>query len=277
MRILLFATLFLFSASMSFAQYMEEGEASYYSDDLVGKATASGEPYNAKIFTAAHKTHPFGTKVIVKNKKNGQSVIVRINDRGPFVEGRVIDLSKAAAQYIGLVGVGVAPVSLRILDEAMLDDGNGNITTTTTTTAPPVTSTPPASTPPPTTTPPSVEPPTVITSVPSTGTSTPDLPPVITSTPSDGQPRTPIINSKTIGANFAVQLGSYRDFENVGIELAKFKNYSFSNELNIYETWKDGKKLFRILVGPYHTREEAAEKSKSIKSEGLDCFVFNVR
>ncbi len=88
------------SSSMAFAQC---GGASWYA--LTSK-TASGERMNPSAMTAAHRSLPFGTKVRVTNKKNGKSVIVRINDRGPFIKGRVIDLSKAAAGKLGFIGRG---------------------------------------------------------------------------------------------------------------------------------------------------------------------------
>lgn len=88
----------------------ETGYASYYSDKLNGHSTASGEPFNNSKLTAAHKKLPFGTMVKVTNCNNGKSVIVRINDRGPFVTGRIIDLSKAAASTIGMLSAGIAKV-----------------------------------------------------------------------------------------------------------------------------------------------------------------------
>ncbi|MEN0002169.1 MAG: septal ring lytic transglycosylase RlpA family protein [Pseudomonadota bacterium] len=83
------------------------GKASWYA---LHSQTASGEMMNPQAMTAAHRSLPFGTKVKVTNNRNGRSVIVRINDRGPFIKGRVIDLSKAAAAQIGMVSSGVAPV-----------------------------------------------------------------------------------------------------------------------------------------------------------------------
>ncbi len=73
---------------------------------------------NAAKLTAAHRTLPFGTKVMVTNKRNGRSVIVRINDRGPFIRGRVLDVSKAAAQNIGMVSSGTANVCFQVVDAA---------------------------------------------------------------------------------------------------------------------------------------------------------------
>lgn len=88
------------------------GKASYYWEP---QALASGGRFNPNAYTAAHKTLPFGTRVRVTNQNNGQSVEVVINDRGPYVAGRVIDLSKAAAHSINMQGSGVAPVTVRVL------------------------------------------------------------------------------------------------------------------------------------------------------------------
>jgi len=90
-----------------------KGFASYYADSYEGKTTANGEIYRQGKITAAHKTLPFGTKVEVTNLSNNKSVVVRINDRGPFIRGRIIDLTKAAAREIDMVGAGVAKVKIR--------------------------------------------------------------------------------------------------------------------------------------------------------------------
>ncbi|MBI5843042.1 MAG: septal ring lytic transglycosylase RlpA family protein [Deltaproteobacteria bacterium] len=90
--------------------FAEQGVASWYGPDFHGKPTASGEIYDMFAMTAAHKTLPLGTRVRVTRKDDGRSVLVRINDRGPFVSGRIIDLSKAAATELGLVADGTAPV-----------------------------------------------------------------------------------------------------------------------------------------------------------------------
>ncbi len=85
---------------------LQSGGASWYGPGFHGRRTASGETFNTNAMTAAHRTLPFGTKVKVVNKKTGKSVVVRINDRGPYAHGRVIDLSKASAQALGISGVG---------------------------------------------------------------------------------------------------------------------------------------------------------------------------
>ena len=93
-----------------------EGLASWYGPGFVGRKTANGELFTSAEFTAAHKTLPFNTRVRVTNLANGRSVVVRINDRGPFKPGRVIDLSRVAAQRLDMVRSGVARVRLEVLD-----------------------------------------------------------------------------------------------------------------------------------------------------------------
>ncbi len=91
------------------------GSASWYGDKFHGRKTANGERYDMYKLTAAHKTLPFGTKVRVTNKASGKSVVVRINDRGPFIKGREIDLSRGAANAVGMINSGVARVTLDVL------------------------------------------------------------------------------------------------------------------------------------------------------------------
>lgn len=106
--------------------FSENGIASWYGKDFHGKLTANGERYNMYGMTAAHKLLPFGTQVRVINKKNGKSIIVRINDRGPFVANRVIDLTKTGAEKIDMLGPGTASVRLETIGgvPAMKDNGD---------------------------------------------------------------------------------------------------------------------------------------------------------
>ncbi len=92
-----------------------EGNASWYGIAYHGRIAADGSRYNMYEFTAAHKTLEFGTQLLVTNLNNGRTVKVKITDRGPFVEGRVIDLSFTAAQALGMLNDGVAPVHLEII------------------------------------------------------------------------------------------------------------------------------------------------------------------
>ncbi len=95
--------------------YYEVGIASWYGPGFDGNFTANGEVYDMNGISAAHKTLPFGTIVRVVEFSTGKSIIVRINDRGPFIEGRIIDLSKGAAKELGIIDKGITKVGLRII------------------------------------------------------------------------------------------------------------------------------------------------------------------
>ena len=108
-RLILFAAAIAFLESSSTDALAENGVASVYSTES-GNRTASGQRLNTGALTAAHRSLPFGTKVRVSNRKNGRAVIVTINDRGPFVRGRIIDVTPAAARELGFSGL--APVTI---------------------------------------------------------------------------------------------------------------------------------------------------------------------
>ena len=99
------------TATAADAKPIQTGAASWYGPGFHGKRTANGERFNTHALTAAHKTLPFGTQLRVTNERTGQSVVVRINDRGPYAHGRVIDLSKAAADAVGILGVGTVTLA----------------------------------------------------------------------------------------------------------------------------------------------------------------------
>jgi peptidoglycan lytic transglycosylase len=105
----------LYAPLRDHAGFVQEGFASWYGKDFHGKLTSNGEVYDMYALTAAHKTLPLGVYVRVTNKTNGRQMVVRINDRGPFVQGRIIDLSYAAASDLGVVGPGTAPVRIEAL------------------------------------------------------------------------------------------------------------------------------------------------------------------
>ena len=100
----------------SLGQEFQKGTASWYGPGFHGRKTASGERFNSYDMTAAHRSLPFGTKLRVVNESNGRSVVVRVNDRGPFAHRRIIDLAKGPAQALGLTATGTGYVSLHRLD-----------------------------------------------------------------------------------------------------------------------------------------------------------------
>jgi len=98
------------------AQGVQKGKASYYAKKLSGRRTASGEQLHHDSLTCAHRTYPFGTMLKVTNPANGKEVIVRVTDRGPYVKGRIIDLSVRAARELGIISQGIAPVTVERYD-----------------------------------------------------------------------------------------------------------------------------------------------------------------
>lgn len=130
-RFLIFIFIGLFVGSCATTRrgnVIDQGEASWYGPGFHGKQTANGETYNQNDLTAAHRTLPFNTVVNVTNLQNGKSVNVRINDRGPYASGRIIDLSREAARRIEMIDSGVTPVRLILVDseEPIRTRGPGN-------------------------------------------------------------------------------------------------------------------------------------------------------
>ncbi len=116
-----FAAAFLFCAlSLSQAQSPQTGKASFYAQSLNGRRTASGERLHKDSLTCAHRSYPFGTMLKVYNPANGRSVVVRVTDRGPFVRGRIIDLSWRAAKELDIISKGVAVVTVQRADQIVV-------------------------------------------------------------------------------------------------------------------------------------------------------------
>ncbi|MDR1803411.1 MAG: septal ring lytic transglycosylase RlpA family protein [Treponema sp.] len=144
-KLVLFSLIFIGVTVFSAAQtatggfIIQEGIASWYGPDFHGRQTASGEIFDMTQYTAAHPTLPFGTMLTITNKQNNRRVTVRVNDRGPFVAARIIDLSRAAAEALDMIGTGTAPVIVESAVSASL----GPVSP-----AAPVASAPPAETPP---------------------------------------------------------------------------------------------------------------------------------
>ncbi len=126
MKRYLLTVIFQLFIAFTICAQVQTGKASFYADKFEGSPTASGEKYKHNKLTAAHRSLPFGTKVRVTNVANNESVEVVINDRGPFVENRVIDLSKSAAEKLGFINQGLADVKVEVIDAG---DGKGKTQT----------------------------------------------------------------------------------------------------------------------------------------------------
>ena len=115
-KIALIATILTIGFTPLQAQVLQKGKASFYSKKFTGRRTASGERMHNDSLTCAHRTYPFGTLLIVTNPANGNKVIVKVTDRGPYVKGRIIDLSVRAAKELGIYAQGIAPVIVEKFD-----------------------------------------------------------------------------------------------------------------------------------------------------------------
>ena len=206
--------------------YTEVGMASWYGADFHNKRTANGELYNMNAVTAAHRTLPLPSIVRVTNLENGRSIIARVNDRGPYVKNRIIDLSQKGAELLGYKIQGTAKVKVEILakesqalKEAMLSKDNSSKTYNKAIKYSEVTMANASQTPQPTTS---------IASVPA---------PIQTGT-------------------FYVQVGAYSDLEKAKEMAENMKRFG---QVSIYEAYlsKDG--IYRVRLGAYHTRDEALQ------------------
>lgn len=298
--------LILISTQIALASPPEKGLASYYDDSFHGRKTASGEKYDKNKLTAAHKTLPFGTKVKVVNPANKKSIEVIINDRGPYIKGRIIELSKKAALEIDMVKVGVTEVEITVL---------GTVPANTTTTEPePVVAT--------------KEETKAASDNKSATTKTDDKKSsastktddkksddtkVAASTKTDDK-KTSSSSSKTSSSSsktktkeepktnliveaqqmevgglykmqvlkleakgFGVQVAGYSDYQAVVQQLAVFQKNWFKGA-NIYVDDLNGKPYYKIILGPMNTKEEAVSYCESLKSKYnmKDAFVVNI-
>ncbi|MFW5656307.1 MAG: septal ring lytic transglycosylase RlpA family protein [Bacteroidota bacterium] len=243
---LLLALTFVTGSVAGQKTFTQTGDASYYSDELTGRYTASGEKYDTLAYTAAHMTLPFGTHARVTNMKNGRSVVVKINDRGPFVSGRVIDLSKAAAREIGLLQEGITRVKIEVVNRS---EAIG-----------------------PRILPKEEEEKNTIKS--------PVVTPAIKPQPAQANQNTPALISGLIKVNavtsedkgYGVQIGSYTQIQNVFEIVA-----SLNHPCYIQVTQKEGEEpLYRVIAGDFPDRKQAESLRNSLTGTYSGCFVVNV-
>ncbi|MDX2136229.1 MAG: septal ring lytic transglycosylase RlpA family protein [Saprospiraceae bacterium] len=277
----LIATAFLVTIHTSGACQTPEpeyGKAAYYSDKLQGRKTSSGEPYDKAKLTCAHKTHPFGTTLRITRVDNNMSVLVKVNDRGPFHEGYVVDLSRAAAEKIDLVKAGVARVKVEVAD---------NAATVAATAVPPTNPAPPP--------PASAQAATGTTAAPTTTVNrmlpaqvnTPPAQPATAAaaqqTASAAQTTAPQAQSKLFQVQitpeekkgYGIQLAVLSNTSQLLEELAKMKNVWPGKVLVAKMTDDKGSVTgYKLLVGPYPDKETAAKAQKAAASKGYPkCFV----
>ncbi len=238
--------LLLAAVSGAMAQITEVGVASFYADKFDGKTTASGETFSQKKLTAAHRTLPFGTVVRVTNLDNNISVDVTVNDRGPFVDKRIIDLSKAAAEKLKFVDKGTASVKVEVIS---LPESNAASASEMKRTS----STP---------------------AWPGSQSAVDDQP---VEAQTETAPRTTQVTEVQAPANeyfkiestpihpkgFGVQLASYQEAANLVKRCAEIKSL-VNKDIMIQIGDKDGVKVYRIIAGPFETREKAEHFNKKL-------------
>ena len=234
--------------------YVETGIASWYGEPFHGRKTANGETYNMNLMTAAHKTLPMPTEVRVTNLENGRSVVVTVNDRGPFVHGRIIDLSRRAAQLLGVIQKGTARVRVESLDAG----GDDNIRYLAKANTDPEERKVAAAAPQANVNSTSLAPPTQakVASQPLTSPKTDTI------TPKDtriGEANRPLNDEavKTVPVaptEMYIQAGAFIDFDNANRLSARL---SPMGPAKVYQVLINGQDFYRVRLGPLQSVEEA--------------------
>jgi rare lipoprotein A len=254
--------------------YVQEGKASFYSDKFEGRTTASGERYSHAKSTCAHLTLPFGTLVRVTNLANSQSIVVRVNDRGPFVANRIIDLSRSAAEKLSFLDLGIADVRVEVIDE----EGKVMAQTPAPLRVDKQPETPPVKriesesqqqaqvvTPPQRreeVAPPKPEPNPIST------------PPTQAESSEIELYDLKVTRQKPAG--FTVQIGSYKELVNL-LRIADDLKTSLKKEVRVQVANINGEKIYRLMVGEFKTRRDADIFKKQAAEYYPDCFIVELK
>lgn len=278
------------------AQAEEYGKASYYGDEFNGSVTASDEAYDKNKLTAAHKTLPMGTKVRVTRIDNKKSVVVRINDRGPYLKGRIVDLSGKAAEALGMITNGEATTEVKLeVVGAKAPPKKTTSTAATKPTPPKKTSTKPTpakATPRPTAA--STEPTKVATKTknkPKPAATKPAKEETAKGGAADDNANFKLVTAKDFNEfdlykiqvlrpekkGFGVQVASFSDYSNVMKKVAELQGQWFKNILVSVEKGTDGKPIYKLILGPFPDQKTAtAYKKAAKKNKKLNGFVVSL-
>lgn len=230
--------------------YRDTGVASWYGRDFHGKPTSSGEPYDMYILTAAHKTLPLPTWVEVTNQRNGKSVIVKVNDRGPFVDDRIIDLSYAAAIEIDMVRDGTAPVFIRALGAPATLPNSSSVNRN----AQPVSAVPARSS-----TSPATE---ANLDVAGSGSESSN---------------SSVTSNQLLTALLYVQVGAFGDYRNAERMLERLETEGFSGALVATERAGD-QQIHRVRIGPQDSRVRSESARDELRRRGFsDAQIVTIR
>lgn len=251
------------------AQQEELGLASFYSDLFHGKPTASGELYDKNKLTAAHKTLPFGTSIKITRLDNGKSVVVRVNDRGPYISGRIVEISKAAAEKIGLDKDGVTRVKVEVVkDEAL---ANQTLTSDNKTSTTEITIKEKGEN-------------TKETRVSLKQTASKTKATYVKDTQNKNAPPPSsaqlyeVSLKKEDMKGFGVQVAAYKSEDAMFKKVEELKSQWFDKVLVSVEELKDGSKLYKVILGQFATKTEAEEYRKNLqKNKNLNGFVVDLK
>jgi rare lipoprotein A len=264
--------------------YVQEGKASFYADRFEGRVTASGERYTHQKATCAHLSLPFGSLVRVTNIANGSSIVVRVNDRGPFVANRIIDLSQSAAEKLGFLGQGLADVRVELLDEkgevllpqapivqapSATPSQQSMSEASTKDLEPKTSSQKPQS---PLVIPRNEKPSLTSAAIPS---SAPQVNP--NASPLTENELYELKINRTPPNGFTIQIGSYRELVNL-LRIADDLRVSLKREVMVQvATTTSGDKIYRLMVGHFSARREAENFREKASKLYPDCFIVELK
>ncbi|MGE0078483.1 MAG: septal ring lytic transglycosylase RlpA family protein [Bacteroidales bacterium] len=240
--------------------FKQEGMASYYADDFEGKTTASGERFSHKKATCAHMSIPFGALVKITNLENNQTVIVRVNDRGPFVPDRIIDVSQSVAQRLGILGKGAVKVSLEVVDNSGFSIQKEDSTKQSEQI---VDNTEKKEQP-------------KVEKVTSTENKTVEK---IEGKPEEVKSDCELFSVKIESIElkgFSIQIGSYKELANI-LRVAADVQKATKNDTKIQVVSVNGEKVYRLMVGLFSSRTEADDLKAKIAKIYKDCFVVELK
>lgn len=233
------------------AQITETGLASFYDDKFQGRVTASGELFDHNKLTAAHRTFPFGTIVKVVNLENKKELEIRINDRGPFVNNRLIDVSAKAAKELGFYAKGTTKVRIEVLKLGVETPANNSTLTENKT-----------------------EPKTEIKTGKVIENQTPSTVADTKSTiASEALEYYRLESERVTPAGFAIQIASYQEAANLMKLCSELKSKMAANIL-VQVSENQDKKVYRVMVGPFENRAQAEEWQSKLSRQFTGCFVI---
>jgi rare lipoprotein A len=245
MRIAIIAIVLQGLVLTGFAQvgFTQEGIASIYSEKFEGRTTASGESYSFRKATCSHLTIPFGSLVKVTNLSNNISVVVRVNDRGPFAPDRIIDLSRSVAEKLGFLASGTAKVKIEVIESPLQSQGNTPTPVVNNQTSKQEV----------------ISNNQEVKQIPQTETELYDL-------------KVNLIQPK----GFTIQIGSYKEMVNM-LRIANDLKSSLKKEVRVQVTTVNNEKIYRLFVGSFSNRKEAEGFKEKVSKIYPDCFIVELK